>query len=128
MKNRIVPGAVLAVAAAVSLTACHGSSSAKVSASDSAAAAQAAKNLKPVAAKCGVTTAVGQLAAVKEIASHAGREKLMAKCGITPDKYHAVEVQLLDAAEKGHLVKGGSAARVTYFTVTLPAIVKANQS
>jgi hypothetical protein len=102
---------------------------AKISAEASSSAAAAAKaNLAVISGKCGTTSAAGQLAAVHDLASHAGRQALMAKCGVPKAKYKTVEAQLLEAAEKAKLVSGGHAARVTFFSVTAPKIIEAAQS
>lgn len=133
MKNRMVLGfGALAVAGLVAVTGCKSSASSEgikaKGIATSTAAAQAKANLKVISAKCGTVSAAGQLAAAKDMTSHAGREALFTKCGIPASKRSAVETQALAAAEKAHLVSGGHTARVTYFTVTLPKIVEANQS
>lgn len=123
----------LAVTLVAVLAACGGKNgsadSAKASALATGSAAAAAKaNLAVISAKCGTTTAAGQLAAVKELGSKAGRQALWAKCGVPQAKRPEVETQALDAAEKAHLVSGGHTARVTYFEVTLPKIIEAAQA
>jgi hypothetical protein len=127
--------AALAVAAALAACGPHGSTvpaasaAARVSAeATSTAAQQAKKDLLRVSVKCGTVTAAGQIAAVKAIGSHAGRQALMAKCGVPASRRPQVEAQLLGAAEKGHLVSGGHPARVKYFTVTMPGIILAAQA
>jgi hypothetical protein len=118
----------------VALSACHsggsdGATASKASAMATSSEAAAAKaNLAVISGKCGTTTAAGQIAAVKDMGSHAGRQALLAKCGVPKAKMQPVETQALAAAESGHLVSGGHAARVTYFTVTLPKIIEAAQA
>lgn len=130
--GRSIAGPALAAAAlAVAVTACHGgsgSSGAAASLATSTAAAAAKANLAVISAKCGTVTAAGQVAAVKDLGSKAGRAALFAKCGVPAARRPAAETQALDAAEKAHLVSGGHAARVTYFEVTLPKIIEANES
>lgn len=123
-------GAAIAVAA---LAGCHGSSgtgSAKASALATGSAAAAAKaNLAVISAKCGTTTAAGQIAAAKQLfGGKVSRAELWAKCGVPQAKRPVVETQALDAAEKAHLVKGGHAARALFFEETLPKIIEANQA
>jgi hypothetical protein len=118
------------LAGVLALGACHGSSgtpaAAKVSAAATGSAAAAAKaNLAVISGKCGTATAAGQIAAAKEMTTHAGRQTLWAKCGVPQAKRPEVETQALAAAEKAHLVSGGHAARATYFEVTLPKIIEA---
>jgi len=128
----------LVLAAVVALSACHGggsngaaatSAAARASALATSSVAAAAKaNLAVISAKCGTTTAAGQIAAIKDMGSHAGRQALWARCGVPASKRPAVEAQALDAFEKAHIVSGGHPARVAYFTVTLPKIIEANQA
>jgi hypothetical protein len=128
----------LAVTLAAVLAACGGkngsgdpapSAKAAVSALATGSAAAAAKaNLAVISAKCGTTTATGQIAAAKDMTSKGGRAALFVKCGVPKAKRPVVEEQALDAFEKAHMVAGGHAARVTYFTVTLPKIIEANQA
>jgi hypothetical protein len=102
---------------------------AKASALATGSAASAAKaNLAVISAKCGTTTAAGQIAAARDMGSHAGRQALLGKCGVPAAKRPAVETQALDAAEKAHLVSGGHAARVVFFGTTLPKIIEASES
>jgi hypothetical protein len=130
--KRVAALAGLALAGMVVVSGCHASSSpaaSKVSAeATSSAVAAAEANLAAISAKCGTTTAAGQIAALKDMGSHAGRQALWAKCGVPADKRATVEAQALDAFEKAHMVSGGHPARVTYFTVTLPKIIEANQA
>jgi len=121
----------LALAGTLALSACGhkpaGAARASALATGSAAAAAKA-NLAVISAKCGTTTAAGQIAAVKDMTSKAGRAALSAKCGVPAAKRPAVEEQALAAAEKAHLVSGGHTARVTYFEVTLPKIIESNEA
>lgn len=133
MKRIAITLAGSAIAAVVALTGCHGSSGSGAAAdgaasrasalASSSSAALAKQNLAKVSAKCGTTTAVGQLAALNDMKTHAGREKFMAKCGIPKSQYATVEAQILDAVEQGHLMTGGHSARVILFTQTIPAIL-----
>lgn len=133
--RRLTALAVTALAAAGVLAGCHSGGggsgtpapSAAALASGSAAAAAKA-NLAVISAKCGTTTAAGQIAAARDMTTKAGRAALIAKCGVPKDKRSVVETQALDAAEKAHLVSGGRAARATFFEVTLPHIIEANQA
>lgn len=134
---RILAGTALA-AAVLAVAACGGHHAPSAASSSDAARAKAMASstavaqgkaaLEEITAKCGTGTAAGQVAALKDLGSHAGRQALLAKCGVPKDKMNTVEVQLVAAAEKAHLVKGGHAARVEYFTVTLPGVIAANQS
>jgi hypothetical protein len=127
----IIAAAAAAVAIAATVAGCHsgGTTSAKVKAEATSTAAAAAKaNLAVISGKCGTTTAAGQLAAAKDMTSKTGRAALFAKCGVPKAKRPVVEEQALAAFEKAHMVSGGHPARVTYFTVTLPKIIEANQS
>jgi hypothetical protein len=129
--RRAVVAALVLVPVAV-LSACggnKGADAARASALASGSAAAAAKaNLAVISVKCGTATAAGQLAAVKDLGSEAGRQALWAKCGVPKAKRPVVETQALAAFEKAHLVSGGHAARVAYFGVTLPKIIEANES
>lgn len=134
--GRSIAGPALAAAAlAVAVTACHGGSGSSGAAASrasslatSTAAAAAKAHLAVISAKCGTVTAAGQVAAVKDLGSKAGRAALFAKCGVPAARRPAAETQALAAAEKAHLVSGGHAARVTYFGDTLPKIIEANES
>lgn len=132
-RKRAAGFAGVALTGLLALSACHsggsGTDAAKASAlATGSAAAEAKANLAVISAKCGTTTAAGQIAAAKDMTTKAGRAALFAKCGVPAAKRPAVEAQALDAAEKAHLVSGGHAARVTYFGVTLPKIIEANES
>lgn len=124
----------LGLAGLLALSACHsgsGDPAAKTKASalaTSTAAAAAKANLAVISAKCGTATAAGQIAGAKDMTSHAGREALFTKCGVPVSQRPAVEEKALAAAESGHLVSGGHAARATYFEVTLPKIIEAAQA
>lgn len=140
MKNRIAAGAVTLAVAGILAAGCSSGSGTHISnqggsmgsrvstAATSTAAARARADLKVISAKCGTVTAAGQLAAVRELGSKAGRETLWARCGVPKAKRSAVETQALAAAEQARLFKGGHDARVKYFTVTLPGIIEANQA
>jgi hypothetical protein len=114
------------------LAGCGGHKSAdaaKASALATGSAAAAAKaNLAVVSAKCGTTTAAGQIAAVKDMGTKAGRAVLFGRCGVPAAERPVVETQALAAFEKAHVVSGGHPARVTFFEVTLPKIIEANES
>jgi hypothetical protein len=131
INQRILAGAAVIAIAAVTVAGCNPNTTntgkAKIAAS-STAAAQAKTDLKQIVAKCGTATATGQIAAAKDLKSKAGRATLWTKCGVPAAKRPAVESQALSALEAGHLVTGGHAARVTYFTVTLPKIIQENQA
>jgi biotin carboxylase len=121
------------LAGLLALSACRGGTStpvaAKMSADATGSAAAAAKaNLAVISAKCGTTTAAGQLAAAKDMGSKAGRQALWARCGVPQAKRPEVETQALAAFEKAHIVSGGHPARATYFEVTLPKIIEAAQA
>jgi hypothetical protein len=129
----------LAVTLFAVLAACHSGGSASPAAGPSAksavsslatgsAAAAAKANLAVISAKCGTATAAGQIAAVKDLGSKAGRAALWVKCGVPAAKRPQVETQALAAAEKAHLVSGGKAARAAYFGDTLPKIIEAAQA
>jgi hypothetical protein len=130
--RRLTALAVLGIVSAAALAGCGGhTASGKADASalaTSSAAAAAKANLKVISAKCGTTTAAGQIAAARDMTSHAGRQALLDKCGVPASKRSEVETKALDAAEHGHLVSGGHAARATYFEVTLPKIIEAAQA
>jgi hypothetical protein len=131
INQRILSGAAVVVIAAAVVAGCRPSTTdtgqAKIAAS-STAAAQVKTDLKQITAKCGTSSAAGQIAAVKDMKSKAGRATLWTRCGVPAAKRSAVESQALTALEAAHLVSGGHPARVTYFTVTLPGIIQRNQS
>jgi hypothetical protein len=108
---------------AVGAVACgpHYSTTYKVPASQSAAAKADAKSL----AECLPQNSLAQLKLIKSLDTKSGRAQLVAMCGIAPDKKQAFEASVLSAAESGHLTT--SAGRSTFFTVTLPQLVKENQ-
>jgi hypothetical protein len=110
------------IAVAVSAVACSPhNSGVKVSASQSTAAKADAKSL----AECLPQSSLAQLKLIKSLDSKSGRDQLVAMCGIAPDKKQAFEASVLSAAESGHLTS--SAGRNTFFTVTLPQLIKENQ-
>jgi hypothetical protein len=107
---------------AVSAVACSPhNSGVKVSASQSQAAKSDAKSL----AQCLPQNSLAQLKLIKSLDTAKGRDQLVAMCGIAPDKKQAFEAATLSAAESGHLTT--SAGRNTFFTVTLPQLIKENQ-
>lgn len=128
--NKLVTGTAAAAIAVAALAGCHsgsGTGSAKAKAAASSTAVQTTKkNLEAITAKCGTGSAAGQIAAVKDLRTKAGRARLWAKCGVPAAKRSAVQTQALDAAEHAHLTT--HAGRVTYFEVTLPAIIERNQA
>jgi hypothetical protein len=130
--RRLTALAVAGIALPAALAGCGGHKSAdaaKASALATGSAAAVAKaNLAVISAKCGTTTAAGQIAAAKDMTSKVGRAALFAKCGVPKARRPVVETQALAAFEKAHMVSGGHPARVTYFEVTLPRIIEANQS
>jgi hypothetical protein len=93
----------------------------KVNASQSAQAKSDAKSL----AECLPQNSLAQLKLIKSLDTKTGRDALVAMCGIAPQKKQAFEASVLSAAESGHLTTG--AGRNTFFTVTLPQLVKENQ-
>jgi len=132
-RNRKRAAAVgVAAVAVVALAACGGHKTADAARASSlatgSAAAAAKANLAVISARCGTTTAAGQIAAARDMTSKADRQKLWAKCGVPAAKRRAVETEALAASEKAHLVSGGHAARATYFEVTLPKIIESNES
>ena len=107
---------------AISAVACSPHNSAvKVSASQSTAAKADAKSL----AQCLPQNSLDQLKLIKSLDTTGGRAQLITMCGIAPDKKQAFEADVLSAAESGHLTT--SSGRSTFFTVTLPQLVKENQ-
>lgn len=125
LRHGIAVSLVGAAAFGVALAGCHSASSVKADASGTAAA-QAKQSLSAIAAKCGTSTASGQLAAARDMKSKSGRAALMAKCGVPPANRSALETKALSAAETAHLTT--KAGRTTYFTVTLPKLVQEEQA
>lgn len=123
LRDAIVP-LLLGVGVAVSVIACsphNAASQHHVSASQSALAKGDAKAL----AKCLPTGATQQIELAHSLTTHSGREALTAKCGIPASKKSSFESGVLSAAESGHLTS--KAGRTTFFEVTLPSLIEANQ-
>ena len=124
--NRI-PAGFAAAGIALSLTfsvgACsHSGSTTHVTASQKAVAK---KDFTQLTRKCLPADAVGQVKLVKSLGTKAGRNALLTKCGIPPERREVTEAKILNAMEHGHLSTHDG--RVTFFTVTLPTIIAAEQ-
>ena len=123
LRNAIAP-LVIGVGVAVSVIACqpsHTTAQHHVTASQSAQAKADAKALT----RCLPTGAVQQIQVAHSLTTHSGREALTNKCGIPASKKSSFEASVLSAAETGHLTT--KAGRTTFFTVTLPSLIEANQ-
>lgn len=126
LRDAIAP-ILIGVGVAVSVIACSPSHSGstgpniKVNASQSAVAKSDAKAL----AKCLPTGATQQIELAHSLTTHSGREALTSKCGIPTQNKQRFESQVLAAAESGHLTS--KAGRTTFFSITLPKIVEADQ-
>lgn len=126
--RKAVIGILAAIALVVGIAACGpaktgslGPNVPKVNASQSAVAKSDAKAL----AKCLPTGATQQIELAHSLTTHSGREALTDKCGIPASKKSSFEAAVLNAAETGHLTS--KAGRTTFFSMTLPKIVEANQ-
>lgn len=117
--------AAVAACAAIAVAGCHSSSSVHAAATGTAAA-QAKQDLANISAKCGTSSAAGQLAAAKAMTTHNGRQALFAKCGVPKANRPALEAKALDAAEHAHLTT--HEGRVNYFTLTLPTLIEQAQA
>lgn len=114
--RKIVPLIALLALAACGSTHYHPSAAQKE---------QGRADVKALAAKCIPSSGLAQLSLLHSLESRSGRQGLEARCGIPPARKAAFEAQVLSAAEHGHLAS--HAGRVTFFEITLPKIVEANQ-
>jgi hypothetical protein len=122
LRDAVAP-ILIGVGVAVSVIACSPTHSTPHPTPGQSAVAKS--DAKALAAKCVPTGATQQIELAHSLTTQSGRAALEAKCGVPASHKTAFESQVLAAAESGHLTT--HSGRTTFFSVTLPKIVEANQ-
>ena len=121
-RHAIAP-ALIGLSAALAVVACGPQHANSLSKAHNEQAAEAIG--KQLASKCLPASTSAQVSLARSLRHKQGRHALEVKCGIAPANKARFESELLSATEHGYLTT--HAGRITFFNVTLPGLVKANQ-